>query len=674
MANRNMMRFVLLAVVGAWLVSVPAFTVGQQKKQAAATQSRPPAMKGNPPKGTPAKTNAPPAKSPPATSSAAGKAPTPTTRLPTQAEKTKIVVSQVKPDLRDAALQSAAKIDKLVEKQLAKAGQESNPPASDEQFVRRAFLDITGTIPTSKQTDLFLNFKGEGRRVLLVDSLLNRPGYVSHMYNWLADTLRLVDRVDNNTYLRPYSDWVKKSLRENRPWDEMVHAMLAASGKVSESPAAGFLMRDQGMPLDNLNNAVRIFLGTRIGCAQCHDHPFDRWTQKEFYQLAAFTAGLDYQLPPAERSKVRAQDVDAAAAKPQSPEASTARQMLTASRRAITDNPKKQLKFPHDYAYDNAKPNEVATPAVLWGSVPKTASAADRRQVFAQWVTSKNNDRFARTMANRLWQKAMGVGLIEPLDDMKDDTVASNPELMEFLSTELKRLNFDLKEFQRILFYTKTYQRKVTYDDLDPSKPYLFPGPVLRRMTAEQVWDSLLTLTLENPDEILRPEDDAYLAAFDIDKTMTAAQIVERARKVIDLRKEEREDRQKRSYKGSELVRASELPQPLPEGHFLRQFGQSDRNSIADSHTDGTVPQLLTMFNGPVTHMMLEKGSVIYNEVTVEKKVDDQIERIFLCLLSRRPTAADKAAAQKEMKAAGAAGYGNVIWALLNTREFLFIQ
>lgn len=668
MGNSNVGRFVLLAVLGASLLAPVLLLAQQKKKQSPNAPARPPAANANPPKNT-----SPTKKSTPTTSSASGQSAAPATRLPTQAEKTKIVVAQVKGQLRESALQSAAKIDELVEKQLAKAGQQPNALSSDEQFVRRAFLDITGTIPTSKQTELFLNFKGEGRRTLLVDSLLNRPGYVSHMYNWLADTLRLVDRVDNNTYLRPYSDWVKQCLRENRPWDEMVNEMLTASGKVSDHPAAGFLMRDQGMPLDNLNNSVRIFLGTRIGCAQCHDHPFDRWTQKEFYQLAAFTAGLEYQLPPAERTKLRAQDVDAAS-KPQTPEAGAARQMLTSSRKAIVDNTKKQLKFPHDYAYDNAKPNEVAVPAVLWGSVPKNATAADRRRIFAQWVTGKSNPRFAQTMANRLWQKAMGVGLIEPLDDLKDDTVASNPELMEFLTNELLRLDFDLKEFQRILYNTKTYQRKVTYDDLDATKPYYFPGPVLRRMTAEQVWDSLLTLTLENPDEILRPDDDAFLAAFTIDKSMTANQVIERARKVLDLRKEEREDRVKRSYKGSELVRASELPQPLPEGHFLRQFGQSDRNSIADSHTDGTVPQLLTMFNGQVTHMMLEKGSVIYNEVIAEKKVDDQIDRIFLCLLSRRPTAADKAAAQKEMKAAGAAGYGNVIWALLNTREFLFIQ
>jgi hypothetical protein len=122
------------------------------------------------------------------------------------------------------------------------------------------------------------------------------------------------------------------------------------------------------------------------------------------------------------------------------------------------------------------------------------------------------------------------------------------------------------------------------------------------------------------------------------------------------------------------LGRASELPQPLPDDHFLRQFGQSDRQIIADGNTDGTVPQILTMFNGPVTHMMLEYGSVIYNEVTASKTGEEAVEVIFMSILNRPPTSRDQTLALKEIKANKTAGIGNVIWALLNTREFLFVQ
>lgn len=598
----------------------------------------------------------------------------PKTNLPTGAEKTKVEIAPVKAELRDSALRSAAKIDALVEAGLKKAGQKPNEISSPEHFVRRVYLDITGTIPNFKQTETFLANKSESNRIVLIDSLLGRPGYGSQMYNWTADILRLVDRAGNDNYLRPYSDWVKECLQDNEPWDSMVHDMLTAEGRVWDEPAAGFVMRDPGMPLDNLNNAVRIFLGTRIGCAQCHDHPFDKWTQKEFYSLAAFTAGVEYRSP--EKININNKDIDKASSKDgkESNEARQAKQMMRLNRGGVTHNDKRQLKFPHDYQYSNAKPEQIATPAVLWGTAPPKINNAERRKVFADWVTSPDNSRFPLTMANRLWQKAMGIGLIEPADDMKDETKATNPELMEFLAKELVRLKFDLKEFQRIIYYSKTYQRAATYGELDPEKPYLFPGPLLRRMTAEQVWDSLLTLTMPNPEMVVRPDDDEYVETVALTEKTTAEELLKKVDRLSEVRKEEGKDRNKRLYKGQELVRASELPQPLPEGHFLRQFGQSDRQSIADSHTDGTVPQLLTMFNGPVTHMMLEQGSVIYNEVTAAATTDGQISKIFTVILNRHPTAAEKAVAQKEIKAAGPAGIGNVIWALLNTREFLFVQ
>lgn len=598
----------------------------------------------------------------------------PKTNLPTGAEKTKVEIAPVKAELRDSALRSAAKIDALVEAGLKKAGLKPNQMSSPEHFVRRAYLDINGTIPNFKQTESFVNNKAESNRIVLIDSLLSRPGYSSQMYNWMADILRLVDRAGNDNYLRPYSDWVKECLQDNEPWDAMVHDMLTAEGRVWDEPAAGFVMRDQGMPLDNLNNAVRIFLGTRIGCAQCHDHPFDKWTQKEFYSLAAFTAGIEYRSP--EKININNKDIDKASNKDgkESNEARQAKQLMRLNRGGVSSNDKKQLKFPHDYQYDNAKPEQIATPAVLWGTAPSKIDNHDRRKVFADWITSADNPRFSLTIANRLWQKAMGIGLIEPADDMKDETKATNPELMEFLAKELVRLKFDLKEFQRIIYYSKTYQRAATYAELDPEKPYLFPGPLLRRMTAEQVWDSLLTLTMPNPEMVIRPSDDEYVATVSLTEKTTAQELLKKVDQLAEVRKEENKEKNKRLYKGQELVRASELPQPLPEGHFLRQFGQSDRQSIADSHTDGTVPQLLTMFNGPVTHMMLEQGSVIYNEVTQAPTPEGQINKIFVILLNRHPTAAERAVALKEIKAAGPAGIGNVIWALLNTREFLFVQ
>ena len=605
--------------------------------------------------------------------------------------KVDIEVAEVDAGAITTVMRSAARIDQLVEAKLAKEGLKPNAMSSNEQFVRRAYLSITGTIPTAREASSFLRTGGNAeKRQRLIDRLLNSPGHASHMYNYWADVFRVVDRVNNNNYIRPYGEWIKQCLRENEPWDKMVRSMLTAEGKVWEDPASGYLLRDAGMPLDNLNNTVRIFLGTRIGCAQCHDHPFDKWTQKEFYQLAALTSGTDTQIvrqraPRGKKNESNTyNDLNKALNKMAnggSQAARRARNILRLNRSGLWENLNRQLKYPHDYAYDNAKPNQVVKPGVIFGSLPAVKPGESRREAFADWLASPDNPRFTLTVANRLWKHAMGYGVIEPVDDMMDDTEPSNPELMEFLVSEMERLNYNMKEFQRIIYNTKTWQREATYTNLDPEKPYHFPGPVLRRMTAEQVWDSLLTLTVPNPNAYLRPSDEEYVDIVDIDLDTTPDQMLAKVGQLNEYNKRQSQIRRERSYKNYrdvggqiELARASELQQPLRADHFLRQFGQSDRQIISDSTTDGTVPQLLTMFNGPVTHMMMEEGSVIYEAVAREKNDDARIRAIFMSLLGRGPSDDDEYYARQEVRRNKNAGYGNIIWALLNTREFLFIQ
>jgi len=586
-----------------------------------------------------------------------------------------VAVAKVDPARRDAALATAAKIDTLIEEALTRNGQKPHADANEFQLVRRMYLDVTGTIPTPQQALAYTGSKSKGRTVELVDQLLNSPGYASHQYNYWADVLRLVDRSNNNRYLRPYEDWVKDSLRKNRHFDDMVREMLSAEGRVFDNPATGYVLRDAGMPLDNLNNTVRIFLGTRIGCAQCHDHPFDKWKQKDFYRLAAFNGGLQTQKQPKLEMDIAKNEIG-------NQKFNQFRNViLNNNRQNVWENGKVKLRYPHDYDYPDAKPNEVVKPGVLWGSVPSDLQSMPGRVQFAGWVTSKTNPRFARTLANRLWKQVMGRGLIEPVDDMKDDTVASNEAVMRLLEEELVRLDFDTKEFVRILLNTKTYQRQVTYNEIDTARPYLFPGPVLRRMTAEQVWDSLLTLTIPNPDLVPRPDEREFQAIVMIKPGEKASDVAARAEKLPEARKSERDADNKSLYNPGDirdermiLRRASELESPLPLGHFLREFGQSDREIIAANHTDGTVPQLLELFNGAASHMIIEDGSALGKTMAVQKTPNAVVNDIFLSILCRFPSDREKLLAYKEANVNGRVGLGNVIWALLNTREFLFIQ
>jgi hypothetical protein len=595
--------------------------------------------------------------------------------LPTAPKASNVNVAKVDPATENRAKLAAAKIDSLVEANYQQHSVQPNDLTTDEQFVRRVYLDIAGTIPTKAQTAAFLDSKNAEKRSDLIDQLLNSPGYASHSFNYWANVLRLVDFPEPAIPAAPYIDWIKRSIRENKPYDVWVREMLTAEGKIWDNPAAGYELRDSGMPLDHMNNTVRIFLGTQIGCAQCHDHPFDHWKQKEFYEMAAFTFGVrTRQGPPRAGGGNPVEKLRQELLKEKG--GNGAIQLVRANTHAVANAPNLALKLPSDYQYDDGKPNQVVKPKAIFGEA--TVSPGEPPRVtFAHWLTAKENPRFAKAIANRLWKRALGVGLIEPVDDIRDESKPENPELLDYLTTIVVKTDFDLKEYQRIIYNTKTYQRQASVQEVGGGEVYHFPGPVLRRMTAEQVWDSLLTLAIYNPDNIRRPSMDGVAQAANLDlANVSAKQVVEHWDKFNEKygKKSIQNLRQQYLYKAQFLARASEQPMPAPPGHFLREFGQGDREQIEGASTDGNVPQILTMFNGPVTHMMLEKGSVIYDDIVRSKSTNDGIDAIFLSLLSRKPTADARKIALAEIKKDGAAGYGDVIWSLLNTREFLFIQ
>jgi tetratricopeptide (TPR) repeat protein len=589
----------------------------------------------------------------------------------------------VDPARHAAALASAKKIDGFIAANYAKYKITPMPPADDATFVRRIYLDIAGRIPTYQETTKFLVSRESDKRTQLIDQLLGSDDYASHFFNYWADVLRYKDRPSEDVRGEPYRQWIKESLAKNTHWDEMVHAMLASDGLPWENPATGYLQRDPGMPLDNVNNTIRIFLGTRIGCAQCHNHPFDKWTQKQFYQAAAYVYGTQTRTnandkrfwsdKPGDRLKE-----EYAAIEQEEEDRRQRSYQFDAQMRSLTkvvfDDVGRKIHLPKDYAYSDAKPGDVVEPKTLFGSDIKPQPGETPRQVFARWLTSKDNPRFAITIANRLWKQVFGAGQIEPVDDMMDSTVAENPELMKFLESEMRELNFDMKEYLRILFNTETYQRQACTDELPLGAPYHLPGPVLRRMTAEQAWDSFVTLAVAAAD-YREPPAEIYKDAVAVDLSKASApDILTSLKKVGEFDQLRNKTQEKFKYKGNLLARASELPSPLPPNHFLRAFGQSDRELISASSTMGSVPQVLFMFNGQITHMLLEKNSTIYNNIVKKKTISDGVKVVFLTILNREPDAEELATATAQVRNDGPAGYGNVVWSLVNTREFMFVQ
>lgn len=613
--------------------------------------------------------------------------------MPAQAQKKKpkkevipvpvrpIAIAPVDDNQKKQLLRSARLIDSLVEANYRKHDIKSNSMTTDGQFLRRIYLDTTGAVPKFKQARVFLRSKSKDKRERLIDALLEDVGYASHTFNYWADILRISDRIANNVPGRPYAEWLKKIIEENMPYDQFVYEMLSAEGKIWENPAAGYIMRDFGTPLDAVNNTVRVFLGTQIGCAQCHDHPFDRWTQKEFYQMAAFTYGTTMARSSRDkmfggknvindfRNELKTIDEKYDGG-------GKYNRFLIANLREVYDV-NRALTLPNDYQYGDGKPKDKVELHAIFDPQPVIKPGDTPRMVMAKWMTSRENPRFTKTIVNRLWKRAFGLGLIEPIDEMKDDTVATNPELLDFLISEMHRLDFNMKEFMRIIYSTKTYQRQSTMVEVEMGSDYHFPGPILRRMTAEQVWDSFIAMAVEKSDQYQREPAAVQADLLNIDlASITAEEIYQRdveLRRVSAYKFRNARDKDYR-HQGLVLVRASELPQPVPPSHFLRQFGQSDRETIEGNSVGGSVPQVLQMFNGPLTHLLLhEKSNLVYN-VLQQKKEEDRIDAIFLSVLSRYPDGRERKVASQEIRDNGAAGYGNVVWALVNTREFLFIQ
>ncbi len=613
-----------------------------------------------------------------------------------------LAVAPIDRTTRDDVRAAAARIDAILAERQARDGVAPPPSLSDSQFLRRAYLDLGGRIPTHDEASAFLASTDPAKRGSLVDSLLESPDWVSRFYNVWADTLRLTERPQKNLWSEAYLDWVKRSIAANRPYDEWVHEMLTADGKLWENPAVGYQLRDQGMPLPYVDNTVRVFLGTQIGCAQCHDHPFDSWTQHQFYELAAFTAGTRSGLGGKGEKPVRKEMRKEARADTTDATAKNVRALIAESRKRANQNGTKvnnaftqflqangtvvnyrdrELKLPHDYKYDDAKPEEAVAPHVLWGEVPQEARGLDGRAKFAAWITARDNPQFARTIANRMWKLCFGVGLVEPIDDFRPDNPPSHPELLDHLAAEMLRLDFDLREFVRIVVSTEAWQRRAIPYDPTTGETFSFAAPSLRRQSAEQLWDSILTLVAHDPWAYERPTGAAFAAAANLDLSGknpgwdAAHAAFERYEESFSPRKTRPQIQRRYGYKGQLLARASELPTPLPLGHFLRQFGQGDRETIDGNRTVATVPQILAMFNGPITHSMLERGSLLTDELA-EHDPGQAVDVIFLSVLSRLPDEEDRRLAIGEIRGATdrRTGCGNVVWALLNTREFLFIQ
>jgi hypothetical protein len=603
-------------------------------------------------------------------------------------------------------IESAAKdIDRLVDDGLRQRKLKALPITSDERFLRRIYLDAIGRIPTLDETREFLASADPNKRALLIDKLLDSRGYASTQYNFWADILRIKDQ-DSAISRAFYINWVKDSLAANKPYDQFVRELVTASGSgwQRNNGAVGYYLRDRGMPLDNMANTLRIFVGTRVGCAQCHDHPHDHWTRRQLYEMAAFTNNLSTDVKDDLFSAIYAREL-----KTKNEDLRAFSQYIRNTYHAdrvigISDG---SIKLPGDYQYDDAAPNQSITAHPLFGSaeIVNNSDKTDYRRRFGDWLTSPDNPRFTLVVANRLWKRAMGRGLIEPVDELKDDTVASHPELLAYLTQLMKDVRYDMKAYMRVLYNTQTYQRAADSDEPEDVITYSFRGHLLRRMRAEELWDSLVTVAVPDVDErqsdyydatiryhgrpVLVGKEDMYKRYEEV-KDHNVDQhwkyLAEQLKAMQDDLKAQVEnvasdtdDAGRGFYRRPNsrglLVRASELRSPEVPSHFLRVFGQSNREFIEGGSAAANVTQFLSMFNGFVEADLLAKPDCeLQKHLSAELDANTKRDVAFLSIMNRLPTAEEKENVEKLIQESEANWCSNLVWALINSQQFIFVE
>ncbi|MDF1655977.1 MAG: DUF1549 domain-containing protein [Verrucomicrobiales bacterium] len=601
---------------------------------------------------------------------------------------------------------SARQIDTLLAGNLKEAGFSSfNEPLPDDLFVRRVYLDIIGRIPTKEEFLEFAESARPDKREALIDDLLLSPGYASHMFNYFADMYRLnaSEAFVNGIRMDPYIQWWRDQLRANRPYHEMVTDMLTATGNVGQNPASGFLLRDTGMEFDAFANFGQTMLGIDISCAQCHDHPFDEWTQGDFYDMAAFFGNTQRSLgyrpaaammgggmiempdaPEGWKKQFENYAVEEHGIVLRDQSDRQFRYFVQALGWNISDNETLETVLPHDFRGSGGKPNEVARPKTLIGNAAKVGGKT-RREAVAEWLTDRDNPRFALVIANRMWDRAFGRPLVGPVTDFADSSIrgAAQPETLQFVTREMQRVNYDLREFMRILYNTRAYQSIATEEEPDWGSDYAFQGPVLRRMRAEQAWDSMMLLQHgKEIDEKSGADGSFYKAVLDIDfNTMSNDEVWDhfQAWKMASGR---RMGNAVLASEGSMTptviddndLRASELAQPYTNASMLDTFGQSDRVITDDHNYDGSVPQVLALMNGNVTERLTGLSSKVVEDMEEYDGPDDKVRGVFFTLLNRFPTKDELSLGTEMIEDFGDDGISDLAWALMNSPEFLFIQ
>ncbi len=497
-------------------------------------------------------------------------------------------------------------VDDLVFAKLKTIGMPPSEIADDGTFIRRVTLDICGRLPTAAEMKDFMASKDANKRGALIDRLLDSPEYAEFFANKWSGLLR--NQRTQPTYARGsylFFSWIRDSIADNKPYDLFVREVVAASGDLDQHPPVAWYRQVKDMK-QQMEDVAQLFLGTRMQCAQCHHHPFEKWSQQDYYGFAAFFANVG-------RKPSGFKDEE-----------------LIYPKRGVAQA-------------TNIRSKELVTPTSLGNPSLKLNPEDDPRQALADWMSQADNPFFAHTLVNRYWKHFFNRGLVEPEDDMRETNPPVNPELLSALATSFVKSGYDMKHLIRTITNSTTYQLSAVPNEHNAKDRQNFSRYYPKRLNAEVLYDSVNTL-------------------LDVESNFAGQAPGTRAVALPD-----------NSYNQTT--------------YFLSVFGRPDSSSACECERtqEASLAQSLHLLNAADIQTQLSRPNGRADNLTKDSRPDDdKITDLYHIALSRDPNATEVKFARSHLdkKTAGKSGdeafqgkkeaYEDILWALLNTKEFLF--
>ncbi|MDX1964036.1 MAG: DUF1549 and DUF1553 domain-containing protein [Pirellulales bacterium] len=502
-------------------------------------------------------------------------------------------------------------VDRHIEQRLKALRINPSLPCADHEFIRRATLDLLGILPTTAEVQAFLADSATDKREKLIDSLLQRPEFAESWATKWADILRVEEKYLDSKGVRATYEYLRGSLAANKPLDQLCRELVSTTGSTYDQPASNYYraLRD---PISRAEATAQVFLGIRLQCAKCHNHPFDRWTQEDYYRWTAVFSRIDYDI----LKNLRRDDND-------------------------------KHEFIGEQIVKETKSGEVTNPLTQQPAEPRFLGGADalpqnesRLATLGQWLTARDNRQFARALANRIWFYLLGQGLVEPVDDFRAANPATHPELLEALADELINSGYDLRRFITLVMRSQTYQRSYLTNASNSGDEGHYARTIPRRLPAEALLDAICQVTGSSIDWAGQPDG------------TRAAQ-----RAGVGTRR-------KRAESGDveKFLKSFGKPPRLT-------------NCECERSSAGTIGQSLQLLSGPLLQELLaDPDNRLSTWLQNGKSPEEIINELWWTALSRPPTQAEltQALAHWHRQEDPRRTLEDFAWALINSHEFWF--